>query len=423
MTRGEAAGDTGDLDLDDLDAGRAANAPVVDLPAGSTLDRVPPVVPRSRAVASPVQRVRPVLLARRQVAYLRLRRRADVVLAALGLVVAAVPMALVALGVLITMGRPVLFAQERMTRNGRVFTLWKFRSMRRPGAAHPGQDEDRLVPFGRFIRSTSLDELPSLWNIVRGDMGVIGPRPLPTYYLGRFSAEQFARHAVPAGLTGYAQVHGRNELEWDARMAIDREYIAQMGPVLDLKILLGTVGAVLGRRGTQFEGGLTDSTDFPGPQSTSDLELEGPCPDGAWQCRDRQQRVLLRGAVQVIGGGVAVIGALVLVAEVGGIVLLEEALLLLVSRLRARAKVSWVVVDADVELRHELRLALARNGFVAPDAAAVFPTAEPVPSLGEGRAPALIAYVGRPQPGFLPTTPLLSMWPDQSTTGTVAGQL
>lgn len=416
-------GDAEHVGPEDPDAGRAANAPLVDLPAGSMPDRIPPVVPRARAVARPVQRMRPVSLTRRQVAYLRLRRRADVVLAALGLVVAAVPMAVVALGVLLTMGRPVLFAQERMTRSGQIFTLWKFRSMRRPGGGHAGQDEDRLVPFGRFIRSTSLDELPSLWNIVRGDMGIIGPRPLPTYNLGRFSAEQFARHTVPAGLTGHAQVHGRNELGWDARMAIDREYVARIGPVLDLKILLGTVGVVLGRRGTQFEGGLTDSTDFPGPQSTTDLEFEGPSPDGAWRCQDRRGRVLLHGAVEVIGGGVAVIGALVLAAGVGGGVLIEEALLLLLSRLRARERVSWVAVEADVELRPELRQALARNGFVAPDAAAVFPTAEPAPKLRERRAPALIAYVERPQQGFLPTTPLLSMWPEPSTTAAVEGQM
>lgn len=410
-------------DADILGDGRAVSASGTDQFPGPDLGRVPSVVPGYRPVARPVQRVRPVSLTRRQVAYLHLRRRADVVLAAVGLVVAAVPMAMVALGVLITMGRPVLFAQERMTRDGRIFTLWKFRSMRRPAAKDAGQDEDRLVPFGRFIRSTSLDELPSLWNIVRGDMGIIGPRPLPTYYLGRFSAEQFARHTVPAGLTGHAQVHGRNELEWDSRMAIDREYIAQIGPILDLKILLGTVGVVLGRRGTQFEGGLTDSTDFPGPQATTDLELEGPRPDGAWWCRDRAGRVLLHGGVQVIGGGVAVIGALVLAAGMSGGVLVEEALLLLVSRLRARSKVSWVVVDAEVELREELCQALARNGFVAPDSVAVFPTTEPAPALARDRAPALVAYVERPQPGFLPTKPLLSMWPPGSTPATVAEPL
>ena len=105
--------------------------------------------------AGPVQRVRPVRLSRRQLNYLRLRRRADVALALGGLVVAAIPMALVALGVLVTMGRPVLFAQERMTQSGRIFTLWKFRSMRDPGPRTARDDAERLVPFGRFIRATS----------------------------------------------------------------------------------------------------------------------------------------------------------------------------------------------------------------------------------------------------------------------------
>ena len=114
---------------------------------------------RRPAYAGPVQRVRPVRLTRRQLAYLRLRRRIDVVLALGGLVLAAIPMALVAIGVRLTMGRPVLFAQERMTQSGRIFTLWKFRSMRHAGAPGSDEDEDRLVPFGRFIRNTSLDEI------------------------------------------------------------------------------------------------------------------------------------------------------------------------------------------------------------------------------------------------------------------------
>jgi lipopolysaccharide/colanic/teichoic acid biosynthesis glycosyltransferase len=365
-----------------------------------------------------------VRLTERQLAYLRLRRRIEVVLALGGLVVAAIPMALVALGVLITMGRPVLFAQERMTQSGRLFTLWKFRSMRNAGSSRNGQDEDRLVPFGRFIRSTSLDELPSLWNIVRGDMGLIGPRPLPTYYLGRFSAEQFARHTVPAGLTGHAQVHGRNEVEWDRRMSFDQQYVENVGPALDLQILSDTVGVVLGRRGVQYEGGLTGSTDFPGPQSTSDLELEGPGTDGAWQCRDRQDRVLLHGSVQLLGGGLVLVGALVLGAELlGGGVLVEEALLVLISRLRAKERVRWMGIAPEVELSVPLREALERNGFVAPGAEAAFPTDEAAPALMDGRAPALLAFVERPQPGFPPPAPLLSMWSAGTTSAAPAGGL
>ncbi|MGP5415080.1 sugar transferase [Brachybacterium paraconglomeratum] len=369
--------------------------------------------------AGPVQRVRPVRLSRRQLNYLRLRRRADVALALGGLVVAAIPMVLVALGVLVTMGRPVLFAQERMTQSGRIFTLWKFRSMRDPGPRSARDDAERLVPFGRFIRATSLDELPSLWNIVRGDMGLIGPRPLPTYYLGRFSAEQFARHTVPAGLTGHAQVHGRNEVEWDRRMSIDQEYVQQIGPVLDLQILRDTVGVVLRRRGVDFVEAPGESTDFPGPQATSLLELDGPADDGAWQCRDREDRVLLRGTVQLLGGGMVLIGALALGAELlGGGVLLEEALLLLVSRVRSRERTRWMGIAPEVELTPALREALERNGFVAPGPGSVFPTHESAPTLMGGRPPVLIAYVERPQPGFPPPRPLLSMWSEPGTSAT-----
>ena len=367
---------------------------------------------RRPAYAGPVQRVRPVRLTRRQLAYLRLRRRIDVVLALGGLVLAAIPMALVAIGVRLTMGRPVLFAQERMTQSGRIFTLWKFRSMRHAGAPGSDEDEDRLVPFGRFIRNTSLDELPSLWNIVRGDMALVGPRPLPTYYLGRFGGEQFARHTVPAGLTGHAQVHGRNEVEWDARMQLDQEYVQRLGPLLDLQILRDTVGVVLGRRGVQYEGGLTASTDFPGPQSTADLELEGLGPDGSWQCRDRQGRVLVQGTVQVLGGGLVLIAMIALGVEVvtGG-VLLEESILLLISRLRARERATWVGIAPEVEPAAPLREALERNGFVAPGSGSRFPTDEHPPVLMDGRAPALLAFVERPQAGFPPPAPLVSMWP------------
>ena len=371
-----------------------------------------------RQIVQPVQRVRPIRLSRRQCVYLHLRRRAEVVVALVGLLVAALPMAFVAVGVLITMGRPVLFTQERMTQGGRVFRLWKFRSMRNPSPNGAAQDEDRLMPFGRFIRSTSLDELPSLWNIVRGDMGLIGPRPLPTYYLGRFSAEQFARHSVPAGLTGHAQVHGRNEVEWDTRMSIDLQYIEQIGLRLDLQILVDTVGVVLRRKGVHYADGLTRDTDFPGPQSTTDLVLEGPDEVGTWTCRDRRGQALLSGTVQILEGDVARLGPLRMTHEAAGRgVLLEEALLLLVSRLRAAHRISWACIAPDVELPDELAVALERNGFVPPDADVGFPTEVPAPSRVREEAPSLIAFVERPQIGFRPPAPLLSVWPEERVQG------
>ena len=388
--------------------GPADGAAAPCIPGRDVVDSAPHL--HSRPVARPVQRVRPVRLSRRQLVYVGLRRRVEAVLALGGLVVAAVPMGMVALGVLLTMGRPVLFSQERMTQGGRVFTLWKFRSMSHPGAKGARHDEDRLAGFGRFIRSTSLDELPSLWNIVRGDMGIVGPRPLPTYYLGRFGAEQFARHTVPAGRTGHAQVHGRNELEWDARMALDQEYIERIGLRQDLRIVLDTVRVVLQRHGAEYEGGLRASTDFPGPQSMPDLELGGPYVNGTWWCRGRDGREVLRGAVRMLDLDVALLTSLELgdVREGEG-VLLAEALLLLISRLRAQEQAAWAGVDAGVELPEELLEALVGNGFVAPGDAAGFPTAETAPATMDGVVPALIAFVGRPDPDLLPSSPLLSV--------------
>ncbi|HJF49970.1 MAG TPA: sugar transferase, partial [Brachybacterium paraconglomeratum] len=218
---------------------------------------------RARTIVGPIQHLDPIRLSPGQQSYLRRRRRADVVLGSIGLAITALPMLAISAGVMVTMGRPVLFTKERMTQDGRVFRLRKFRSMR--AVAPDGSDDDaaRLVPFGRMLRETSLDELPSLWNVVRGDMALVGPRPLTTDYSGRFSAEQFARHTVPAGLTGYAQVHGRNSLAWDDRLTMDQEYVRRVGLVLDLRILVDTVTAVLHRRGVTDEDGVS-MADFPG---------------------------------------------------------------------------------------------------------------------------------------------------------------
>ena len=361
---------------------------------------------RRPAYAGPVQRVRPVRLTRRQLAYLRLRRRIDVVLALGGLVLAAIPMALVAIGVRLTMGRPVLFAQERMTQSGRIFTLWKFRSMRHAGAPGSDEDEDRLVPFGRFIRNTSLDELPSLWNVVRGDMALVGPRPLTTDYSGRFSAEQFARHTVPAGLTGYAQVHGRNSLAWDDRLTMDQEYVRRVGLVLDLRILAATLGAVLRRHGVTDEGGVS-MADFPGPQSTTDLELEGPDVEGAWTCRDRDDRSILEGTATLLEPGLVQLrirpGAGAVSAEAQ---LLDEALLLLASRLRAVHRAEWACLAPGEEPPPALAASLARSGYAAPGAPVRYPTADLPPVAVPDGAPALIAFLGLPEEGFARPYPL-----------------
>ena len=158
--------------------------------------------------------------------------------------------ALVSLAALALQGRPVMFVQERAGRGGRPFRMFKFRTMR-PG---DGPDGERLTGFGRFLRSTSLDELPELWNVLRGEMSLVGPRPLPTRYLPRYSAVQARRHEVLPGLTGWAQVNGRNSIGWEEKFRLDVEYVERRSFAFDVKILFMTVSQVLARRGIAHEG-------------------------------------------------------------------------------------------------------------------------------------------------------------------------
>jgi sugar transferase EpsL len=150
----------------------------------------------------------------------------------------------------------VLFTQQRAGHNGRPFTLHKFCTMtggRGPdGALLP--DEQRLTKLGRFLRSTSLDELPELWNVVRGEMSFVGPRPLPVAYLPRYTAEEARRHGVSPGITGWAQVNGRNAVDWDERLAMDVWYVDHRTVLLDLRIIARTFGTVLRRDGVSAEG-------------------------------------------------------------------------------------------------------------------------------------------------------------------------
>ena len=149
------------------------------------------------------------------------------------------------------LGRPVLFRQVRPGRGGRLFTMYKFRTMREARGADgaPLPDAERLTPLGRWLRATSLDELPELWNVVRGEMSLVGPRPLLVEYLPRYSPTQARRHQVKPGLTGWAQIHGRNALDWERKLALDVWYVDHQSLLLDLYILARTAGVVLGRRG------------------------------------------------------------------------------------------------------------------------------------------------------------------------------
>jgi len=185
------------------------------------------------------------------------KRRLDAGLALLGLVVLAPLMLVVALVVMVTMGRPDLFRQVRPGQGGRPFALVKFRTMRVAAAGSDTNDAGRLTAVGRFLRASSLDELPELWNVLRGEMSLVGPRPLLMEYLELYSLEQARRMEVRPGITGWAQVHGRNALSWPERLARDVWYVDHLSPGVDLRILVRTIGQVVGRRGISQPGHAT----------------------------------------------------------------------------------------------------------------------------------------------------------------------
>jgi lipopolysaccharide/colanic/teichoic acid biosynthesis glycosyltransferase len=187
--------------------------------------------------------------------------------------VATLPVqAVVALLVRLRLGRPVLFKQQRPGLHGEPFEMVKFRTMLNPDpAADLITDEQRLTSLGRLLRASSLDELPSLWNIVRGDMSLVGPRPLLMRYLPRYTAEQARRHEVRPGLTGLAQVSGRNALTWEQKFELDVEYVDRHTVLGDLRILAATVGKVLRRDGIAAEDSAT-MTEFMGSPAARDVD-------------------------------------------------------------------------------------------------------------------------------------------------------
>lgn len=156
----------------------------------------------------------------------------------------------------LTSGKPILFRQRRPGLGGVPFTIFKFRSMRE-GFSHDPHEQKRTSRFGSFLRRTSLDELPELWNVLRGDMSLVGPRPLLMQYLDRYTPEQRRRHEVLPGLTGWAQIHGRNAIDWDKRLALDIWYVDHQSFWLDLKILLQTVLQVIAGRGVNHSREIT----------------------------------------------------------------------------------------------------------------------------------------------------------------------
>jgi sugar transferase EpsL len=199
------------------------------------------------------------------------KRAFDLAFALLVLIVLSPLIAFVAVLVRCELGPPVLFCQERPGLHGRPFMLLKFRTMTdaRDAQGNLLPDADRLTPFGRFLRSTSIDELPELFNVIKGDMSLVGPRPLLMRYLDRYTPEQMRRHEVKPGMTGWAQVNGRNAISWERRLALDVWYVDHWSLWLDFKIVVLTLWKTLTREGINQPGCAT-MEEF---QGSSELEI------------------------------------------------------------------------------------------------------------------------------------------------------
>jgi len=188
--------------------------------------------------------------------YRSTKRLLDIVISTAAMIILSPIMLIVALLILIRMGRPTLFVHERAGLNGKLFRLYKFRTMTgKPDLIGGLSDhEKRLTPLGRKLRALSLDELPQLWNVLKGDMSLVGPRPLLIDYLPLYSPEQARRHEVKPGITGWAQINGRNATTWEKRFKLDAWYVDQRSLWLDLKILTLTVVKIIRREGVTPEG-------------------------------------------------------------------------------------------------------------------------------------------------------------------------
>lgn len=199
------------------------------------------------------------------------KRALDLAVAVPALIVALPVIGLTALAVRWRLGRPVLFRQERPGFKERPFLLYKFRTMldTRDASGALLSDADRLPPFGVFLRRTSLDELPQLWNVVRGDMSLVGPRPLMMRYIGRYSPEQSRRHDAMPGITGWAQINGRNDIAWERKFELDVWYVDHISLWLDLKIIWLTFIKIVRGAGVSASGHAT-MPEFEGTKTLQD---------------------------------------------------------------------------------------------------------------------------------------------------------
>ncbi|MGO1592346.1 MAG: sugar transferase [Ancrocorticia sp.] len=188
--------------------------------------------------------------------YDAVKRAMDIALAGIGLVVLSPVMVMTGGVVVAFLGRPMFFVQERPGLGGNAFKLTKFRTMA-PPVDDDQEDSERVSIVGNMIRASSLDELPALWNVLKGDMSLVGPRPLLTWYMDHYTPEQARRHEVRPGITGLAQVKGRNTLSWEEKFRYDLEYVEKRSLRLDLDIICRTLAVVLTRRGIAHEGSVS----------------------------------------------------------------------------------------------------------------------------------------------------------------------
>lgn len=200
-----------------------------------------------------------------------LKRLLDIVIASIALVLLSPLYVFVAYKVKKNLGSPVLFRQVRPGLHGKPFEMIKFRTMKDAldEQGNPLPDSERLTAFGKMLRSTSLDEMPELWNVIKGDMSVVGPRPLLMEYLPLYNQEQAKRHNVRPGMTGHAQVNGRNAISWEEKFKLDTWYVENQSTVLDFKIMLQTVKKVIAKDDISAEGEAT-MTKFTGSKSEAD---------------------------------------------------------------------------------------------------------------------------------------------------------
>ncbi len=197
-----------------------------------------------------------------------LKRLLDIIIAFIALLLLSPLYAFVAYKVKKNLGSPVLFRQVRPGLNGKPFEMIKFRTMKDAVDAqgNPLPDSERLTPFGKMLRATSLDEMPELWNVIKGDMSIVGPRPLLMEYLPLYNTEQAKRHNVRPGMTGYAQVNGRNAISWEEKFKLDTWYVENQSIWLDFKIMLKTVKKVIAKDDISAEGEAT-MTRFTGTKN------------------------------------------------------------------------------------------------------------------------------------------------------------